>query len=148
MLEKNKDKRPKWFNPAKLKKRDDVSQERSGQPEVSNAAVGSGMELLLMAIHFPRTIGLLDDPNIRIADTAATCDSTPSGVGSVNPRKVQDGIIFGDGKSNEAGIVFDLPGMITDSEGNDLQKATLKNVKLVKLARFNLFSVTKRQKDG
>jgi hypothetical protein len=45
-------------------------------------------------------------------------------------------------------VVFDLPGMITNAEGNELQKATLTNVKLVKSARFNLFSLTKWQKDG
>jgi hypothetical protein len=76
VLEKNKGKRPKWFDPAKVKKKDGEPQERSGRPEVSTVAVGSGMELLLTAMHFPRTIGLLDDPNIWIADTAATCDLT------------------------------------------------------------------------
>jgi hypothetical protein len=136
------------FDPAKAKKKGDASQEKGGQPEVSNAAVGSGTEKLLMAMHFPRMIGLLDDPNIWIVDTAATCDSTPSFVGGVNPKTVQDGVIFSDGKSNKAGVVFDLLGMITNSEGNELQKDTLTNVKLVKSARFNLFSLTKRQKDG
>jgi hypothetical protein len=69
-------------------------------------------------------------------------------VGGVNAKTIQDGVIFGDGKSNKAAVVFGLPGMITNAEGNELQKVTLTNVKLVKTARFNLFSLTKQQKDG
>jgi hypothetical protein len=77
----------------KVKKKDSESQERSGQLEVSNAAVGSGMELLLMAMHF----------RIWITDTAAACDSMPSFVGGVNAKTDQDGVTFGDGKEQQSG---------------------------------------------
>jgi hypothetical protein len=41
-----------------------------------------GPELLLSALSFPKTLKLLEDPNIWIADTAATCDSTPHANGA------------------------------------------------------------------
>jgi hypothetical protein len=74
MLDKNKGKRPEWFNPEKY------SQKR--EQEVSNAAVSrskGGFQLLLMAMSFPKALELLNDPNVWIADTAASCDSTVGG---------------------------------------------------------------------
>jgi hypothetical protein len=44
--------------------------------------------------------------------------------------------------------MFDLPGVITDQSGNEILHATLQNVKHVRSVKFNLFSLTKRQKDS
>jgi hypothetical protein len=68
--------------------------------------------------------------------------------GAVNVRKGNGGVIFGDGKNNEADEIFDLPGVIMDQNGNEKLPATLQNVKHVRLAKFNLFSLMKRQKAG
>jgi hypothetical protein len=96
-----------------------------------------------MAMSFPKALDLLDDPNVWIADTAASCDSTPHSRGAVNVRKGNGGVTFGDGKNNE---IFDLLGMITDQSGNEILQATLQNVKHIRSAKFNLFSLTKIQK--
>jgi hypothetical protein len=86
---------------------------------VSNDAVSQARdELLLMAMSCPKALDLLDNLNIWIAVTAASCNSTPHQQGAVNIRKGNDGVIFGDQKSNDADIVFDLPGMITDQTTN------------------------------
>jgi hypothetical protein len=143
MLDKNKSKRPEWFDPDKYC--------RKKEKEVSNAAVSQsrgGMELLLMVMSFPKALDILDDPNVWIADTAASCNSTPHSKGAVNVRKGNGGVIFSDGKNNEADEIFDLPGVITDQNGNEKLPATLQNVKHVRSAKFNLFSLTKRQKAG
>jgi hypothetical protein len=103
---------------------------------------------MLMAMSFPKDLSILEDPNVWIADTAATCDSTPHCQGAVNLRKGNRGVIFGNGKNNEAATTFDLPGVITDQFGNEVIAATLRNVKHVQSAKFDLFSITKRQKDG
>jgi hypothetical protein len=58
------------------------------------------------------------------------------------------GVTFGDGENNEANAVFDLPGVITDANGKELHSVKMYNVKHVKSAKFNLFSITKRQEDG
>jgi hypothetical protein len=65
----------------------------------------------------------------------------------MNIRKGNCGVIFGDAKNNDADE-FDLPGMITDQSGNEILHATLQSVKHVRSAKFNLFSLTKRQKDS
>jgi hypothetical protein len=140
MLDKNKGKRPEWFDPEKYC--------RKREQEVSNAAVSrskGGFELLLMAMSFPKALELLNDPNVWIANTAALCDSTPHSRGAENVRKGNCGVIFGDGKNNEAEEIF---GVIMDKNGNEILSARLQNVKHVKSAKFNLFSLTKRQKDG
>jgi hypothetical protein len=143
MLEKNTGKRPEWFDPEKYNKKK--------QREVSTTAVNQTRdrpELMLMAMSFPKDLSILEDPNAWIADTAATCDSTPHRQGAVNLCEGNGGVIFGDGKNNEAETTFDLPGVITDQFRNEVISATLQNVKHVKSAKFNLFSITKRQKDG
>ena len=102
-----------------------------------------------MAMGFPKALSLLEDPNVWIADTAASCDSSPHLNGAVNVRKGNaGGVIFGDSKNNEAQTIFDLPGVITDENGNRIQEARIRNIKHAKSAKFNLFSLTKRQKDG
>jgi hypothetical protein len=95
---------------------------------VSNAAVShskGGFELLLMAMSFPKALELLNDPNVWIANTAASCDSTPHSRGPENVRKGNAGVIFGDSKNNEADEIFDLPGMIMDKNGNEILSARL-----------------------
>jgi hypothetical protein len=79
MLDKNKGKRPEWFDPEKYCWKKEI--------EVSNVVVShsrGGLELLLMAMSFPKALDLLDDPNVWIADTATSCDSTPHSKGAVN----------------------------------------------------------------
>jgi hypothetical protein len=66
----------------------------------------------------------------------------------VNIRKGNGEVIFSNGQNNDADEIFDLPGMITDKSGNEILHATLQNVKHVRSAIFNLFSLTKRQKDS
>jgi hypothetical protein len=81
-----------------------------------------------MAMSFPKAPDLLDDLNVWIADTAASCNSTPHSKGAVNIRKGNGGVIFGNGKNNDADEIFDLPGVITDQSGNEILHATLQNV--------------------
>jgi hypothetical protein len=63
-----------------------------------------------MAMSFPKALELLDDPNVWIANTAASCDSTPHSRVAVNVRKGNAGVIFRDSKNNDADKIFDLPG--------------------------------------
>jgi hypothetical protein len=108
MLKKNKSKRPDWFDIEKYPKKGNNKKTK----EVS--VVGHGPELLLATMSFPNSLKLLDDPNIWIADTGATCDSTPHDDGAVNIRKPgnDDSVTFGDGAHNDAKAIFDLPGVL------------------------------------
>jgi hypothetical protein len=132
MLDKNKGKRPDWFDQEKYCQKK--------EKEVSNAAVNhsrEGLELLLMAMSFPKALDLLDDPNVWIADTAASCDSTPCSRGAANIRNGNGGVIFGNRKNNNTDVIFDWR-----DHGNKILMETLQNIKHVKSAKFNLFSLT------
>jgi hypothetical protein len=150
MLDKNKSKRPDWFDPVKYNKKKNKDSSEMGT--VSRSSSGNdGPEMLLSALSFPKTLKLLEDPNIWIAYMVATCDSTPHDISAENIRegdKVTGGIIFGDGKDNVATKIFELPGTVTNSNGNELREVRMKNVLHVPTAMFNLFSLTKQQKDG
>jgi hypothetical protein len=58
--------------------------------EAGNANVDGGLEYLLMvkesALTFPSSQAFLEDPNVWIADTAATVHTTPHKQGTVNRR--------------------------------------------------------------
>jgi hypothetical protein len=117
----NKDKHPKWFDPARFRGR--------GESEYRpvRGAIGSSVELILMVMNSPLTVYLLNGPNIGITDTADTvCDSTDylckEGSRWSHIRRQQE--------QCETAFVFDLPDIITD----ELPKPTLANVKLVKSA--------------
>jgi hypothetical protein len=113
MLDKNKGRCPEWFNPEIYC--------RKKEKEISTAAVNQSQsrpELMLMAMSFPKDLSILENPNIWIGDMAATCDSTPHHQGAINLQEGNSGVIFGDGRNNEAEMTFDLPGIITDQYGN------------------------------
>jgi hypothetical protein len=127
MLEKNKGRRPEWFDPDKYNKKK--------QREVSTAAVNQARscpELMLVVMSV-----------FWIADMAAMCNSTPHCQGAINLRKGNRGVIFGNRRNSEADTRFDLLGIIMDQYGNEMISATLRSIKHVMSARFNLFSITK-----
>jgi hypothetical protein len=76
---------------------------------------------MLMAMSFPKDLSILENPNIWIADTAATCDSTPHHQGAINLQEGNGGVIFGDGRNN-----------YTNQYRNEVISATLRSVKHVK----------------
>ena len=136
--EENKDKRPKNFKPA--------------NPEVANAGIDSGVqvELCFCGITFPDDVKILYDPNIWIADSGNTADNTGHKEGIEVTRKgsAADATIIGDGKAIKAEVVGKLRGTICNKFGEEIQPATLNNVKYVPDGRFNLFSLTKRMRVG
>ena len=105
--EENKDKRPKNFKPA-------------GQ-EHANAAIGNStrVELCLCSLTFPDDIKILLDPNIWIADSGSTADSTAYNEGFEATRKgsPEDSFVIGDGKSVVTAEVGKLRGTICNKFG-------------------------------
>jgi hypothetical protein len=150
MLDKNKNKCPDWFDPIKYNKKKNNDSNEMGA--VSCSSIGhDGPEILLSALSFPKALKLLEDPNIWIADMVATCNSLPHDIGAENVckgDKVTGGTIFGDRKNNVATKIFELPGTMTDSSWNELREVQMKYVLHVPTPMFNLFSLTKQQKDG
>eukprot|EP00957_Ditylum_brightwellii_P199310 15192370-Ditylum_brightwellii.AAC.1 len=97
------------------------------------------MEMILAApeapdMAFPATLKLLEDPNVWIADTGASCDSTAHHVGMINRRvpAANDGVMLPDGKTKSTTMIGDIKGTICSKNGAKLSPCTIRNVKYCK----------------
>jgi hypothetical protein len=123
--------------------------------EQQGAVTDHNEQLLLMAkestklMTFNPTVELLRDPNIWIADTGASCDSTFSISGLSNLVDDDGGKMkYANGSVSSAEKRGDLSGMIYNKHGQEVQSVLMKNVKYTPDQEYNLFSITKRFKDG
>eukprot|EP00957_Ditylum_brightwellii_P157030 11951091-Ditylum_brightwellii.AAC.1 len=110
------------------------------------------VEMILAApeIQFPCTIKLLEDPNMWVADNRASCNNTGSYDGMVNQRvpKTVKGVALPDGQAKITTMIGNIRGTLCNKNGAKLNSWAMKNVKYCKENKYNLFSATKRQKDG
>jgi hypothetical protein len=104
----------------------------------------------LNKLNFPTTTDMLSDPNIWIGDTGATCDSTAFKEDMVNVQAphASDNITYGQGEGVKPQSIGDIAGTVCDKEGNELGHVKLNKVKYLPEANFNLFSITRRLKEG
>jgi hypothetical protein len=122
-IEGNKDKRPSGWK------------SKFGTEHV-NAAIDeghSGPEFLLSAFTFPDRLHLMNDPNLWIADTAATYHTSNNKKGLINPRKAgpEDKIKIGNGQEIKTEQFGDLPvvfGLHKKNDGVTGTNATLTKV--------------------
>lgn len=94
---------------------------------------------------------LLLHPNVWIGDTGATTHLTPHKNGFTNLKKSDKksaGATWGNGETTKTSMIGDIPGVMFNKNGVPLRKATITNVEFMPEAVFNLFSLTKLQKDG
>jgi hypothetical protein len=109
------------------------------------------VECMLCGMTFPNTQELLIDPNIWIADTAATVHMTPHEMGCTNARKASkvNNITMGNNGSNEkAKKIVDIPCTACDKHGNQITEVRMKDVTTIPGGKFSLFSVSKMIKEG
>lgn len=106
--------------------------------------------LSIRDLTFPKSIDLLRDPNVWVGDTGATTHSTPFKAGMMNKRKAnaEDNVTVGSGANVKAGMIGDIPGTIHDQYGKEVTTATLKDVTYLEGGRFNLYSMTRKMKEG
>ena len=99
---------------------------------------------------FSDTSKLLSDPNIMIAYTGVTCDSTFHPKDIVNKKKVlnNDVITAANGAEMMPTEIENLPVTQIDKNRQEVQYLELKDVNLNPHGTYNIFSVTKRMKDG
>ena len=104
--EENKDKRPSFWKP---------------KSEAAASAVegGSKIEFMLCGMTFPVDQSFLSDPNVWIADSAATVHNTPHAVGMTNVRDASqsDTIIMGNGAHEHAAKIAEIGGVICNKHG-------------------------------
>ena len=122
----------------------------TGNNSETGAVVTDGVEFLLCGLTFPKSAKLLKDRDIWIADTGASVHTTPHKYGMENLKTATpaDAITVGNGTTENTGVIGDLPGVICDKYDNELANAKMTNVTVMPNGGFNLFSVTKMQKDG
>ena len=142
--EENKHKRPTGYKTAN---------ERARGNETGASAVDVGgpkIEFLLCGMTFPSDVGFLNDPNVWIADTAATIHMTPHRTGLTNIRKAKasDSITMGNGKEESALEIADIVGTICNRHGNEMATGKLSDVTVLPTGKYNLFSVTQMLKKG
>ena len=101
-------------------------------------------------ISFPNIRALLTDPNVFIADSGATTHATPTNTGMTNIRKagVKDSIEIASGTHEGAAQIGDLPCVVCNQFGQELQEVVLKDVTHSPSLKFNLFSTTKLKHEG
>ena len=140
---KNEGKVPDWYKELQNKK-------NKSKEETSMPSQDSELSLMAQDHGIPNSISVLQDPNFWIADTGASVDSTRSSEGCVNVSTISggSGVTGQDGHTSSIVAIADLPGMVCDKNGNQLMKVNMKGVKIVPDSQFNLFSITKRQKQG
>ena len=125
-----------------------VATESSGSREYQG-----GAEFLLMGMdemEFENSRNILSDPNVFIGGTGATSDSTFSKLGFKNTRKAsEDDTIVDASKNKIAGdVVGDMPSVVCNKYGQELEAVNVQDVVYSPKNRFNIFSLTKRLKDG
>jgi hypothetical protein len=113
--------------------------------------ISSGVaELVLGAMQFPTTQKWLDDPNVWVGDTGATVHMTPHRTGMTNVQQAsgKDAVTMGNGQSETAAKIGDIPGTICDKTGTTMATAKIKDALYLPSAMYNLFSITKLQRKG
>ena len=107
-------------------------------------------EFLLMTknkgLTFAANDSLLADPNIWIADSSATSDTTAYEIGMTNTKIAsdKDNITDASGNNVSGKTVGDLKGVTCNKQGKELHDATIKELVYVPGSTFNLFSLSKR----
>jgi hypothetical protein len=114
---------------------------------------GSKVEFMLCGITkftFPPNQDLLKDPNIWIADSAATVHTTAhkQGFHTLTEATDADSITMGNGIAEKASLVGKITGTMCNHNGMELGSATLADVVHLPTGQFNLFSLTKMTQQG
>ena len=121
--------------------------------EMATPAINSGnrIEYLLCGMCFPSKVALLNDPNVWIADTAATPGhSMLHNVCLKNLKEAltTDLVTMGNGADVRAKTIVQLPGVICNKHGNELQGEVLDNVTYFPGVKYNLFSLSNMTRHG
>jgi hypothetical protein len=98
----------------------------------------------MAGITFPTNQAILSDPNVWIADKAATVHTTPHSQGMKYKKEAtaDDAITVGNGNREPALHITSITGMICNKHGNELNQTKLTEVTHLPSGKFNLFSLT------
>lgn len=147
-LEKNKDKRPQGY---KTKTEKGLSSKDSEKESSGN----NSREFILTTKadkmkQFATDDSILKYPNIFIADTGATSDTTPYDIRMQDMIEATAGDAVTDAQGNQisGSKVGNFTGTICDKYGMEVQEAIMKDVVHTPGSGFNLFNISKKLQDG
>jgi hypothetical protein len=99
--------------------------------ETAASAFDTGNKRIEYLLCFPNNVGVLNDPNVWIADnTAATEYMTPhrKGLANIWKAKASDLITLGNGNKENPLEIGNIVGTICDKQGNELAIGKMTNV--------------------
>ena len=121
--------------------------EKGSEKMAAVVNTGNKVEYVLctMDMCFPMSAEFLNDPNVWIADTAATVHLTLHSEGLKNPKEasMSDLVTMGNGADIGAKMIMQSPGMICDKHRNKLKTVVLNDVTHLPQAKYNLFSLSR-----
>jgi hypothetical protein len=106
------------------------------------------IEYLLCGLTNPTENKILLDPNVWIADTAASMHATAHKEGLQGINKTSTTVMINNGKTETTTENGTLEGTICDQQGDELNKAMIENVSYLPNGTFNLFSMTQMMAKG
>ncbi len=117
---------------------------KSGNSAINLKSAGNQIKYLLCALTFLNNSKQLLDPNVWIADTAASVHMTAHQQGLIDIQNATNDatITMGNGDLESATVIGTLPGTVCDQYGNELNKVAIENVSYLPNGTFNLFSLT------
>jgi hypothetical protein len=138
--EENESKQPQNYRPP-------VEQ---AQANVNKNKTGNSVEYLMAGITFPTYQTVLSDPNVWIANTAATVHTTHYSQGMKKNKEAttEDAITAGNGNREPALQIASINGTICNKHRNKLNQTKLTEVTHLPSEKFNLFSLTRLQQQG
>jgi hypothetical protein len=140
--ESNKDKRPPNF---KIKESKQNGEESAVKIDNNN---NNNINLQEYLLGMTNNEDMMNDPDIWIADTAATVHMTSHRQGLVNLQKVNDGdsITMGNGIQEKIEEIADVIGSVKIGTSNI--SVGIHDVTIIKSGRFNLFSLSQMVSKG
>jgi len=108
------------------------------------------VEFLLCRVTVPFQQDLLYDPNVWIADSAATLHSTPHSINLTNVKEAKgsDAITMGNGGTEQANKIADIKGCMGNKYGVEMGQATLAEITILPTGKFNFCSLAKLMNKG
>ena len=106
------------------------------------------LELAAPALPRLHPFSVLQQPDVWICDSGASCHTTNNLNGAVNKRRGGSSSVGHTGGAVTAEWTVDIPGRFVSADGCNLQEATLTDVSFNKSLNYNLFSLSRVLKLG
>ena len=91
---------------------------------------------------------ILKYPNIWVGESGATSDSTFNDMGMQSCKETKSNVTMGKGKSIQPMKIGDIAVTVHNKNGNEMFDAKMTDVAHTPEANFNLFSITRRLRQG